>query len=331
MSGPIFAPATRHKKRLRLALHGPTGSGKTFTALATAAALGMKVAVIDTEYGSASLYSDRFQFDTVGLSDYHPRNYADAIRGAVEGGYDVLVIDSLSHAWAGKGGVLEIVDKGADRNQFAKWRDGSKWQNYLIDTILAAQVHIIATMRSKMSYEQVEDGGRKQVKKIGMAPIQRDGMEYEFDVVGEIGLNHELSISKTRFSSLDESVWKHPEDFAKAIKKELDTGAEAENPALPESPDAERSHIPAGSKPVPASKTAPAAPQHAEGAAQDASTKAETRAGEMIFKILAAKTVAELNQLAAQIAKEFTQPEKDEIRPAFSNRLKSLTGAGGAK
>src|SRR4051794_18011129 len=98
----MFQRATKRQARLRLALIGPAGSGKTFTALAIATALGSRVALLDTERGSASKYSDLFTFDTCELEIHHPQRYIDAISAAEAADYDVLIIDSLSHAWNGR-------------------------------------------------------------------------------------------------------------------------------------------------------------------------------------------------------------------------------------
>src|SRR5690242_19965331 len=106
-----------------MALVGPSGSGKTYTALKIATNLvpSGKVALIDTERGSASKYAKLFKFDVLELRNYHPEAYIKAIKAAADNGYDVLIIDSLSHAWNGDGGVLSIVDKKGGR--FDAWKD----------------------------------------------------------------------------------------------------------------------------------------------------------------------------------------------------------------
>ncbi len=153
-----FKRATKEQAKLRLALIGLAGSGKTFSALSIATHLvpGGRIAVIDTERGSASLYADRFGFDVLDLERHGPENYCDAIEAAQEEGYDVIVVDSLSHAWAGKDGALEQVDKIAKRegkaNNFTAWRDITPKHNRLVDTMLSCKSHLIATIRSKMEY-----------------------------------------------------------------------------------------------------------------------------------------------------------------------------------
>jgi len=190
----MFAPATRQRRKLRLALAGPSGSGKTYSALCMAAGLGGKVALVDTERGSASLYSDLVPFDVAEIEPpYTVGKYVAAIKSAGEAGYGVLVIDSLSHAWAGEGGILETVDAVQARggNKFVAWGPAGKAQNELVNAILAAPMHVIVTMRSKQEYAVEQDArGKQTIRKLGMAPVQRDGLEYEFDVVLDIGQDH---------------------------------------------------------------------------------------------------------------------------------------------
>src|SRR5947209_6754030 len=178
-----FKKAIKLESKLRLALAGPSGSGKTFTALtlATALADGKPVAVIDTERGSAAKYADVFpSFDVNELDIFSPDAFIAAIREAEHAGYAVLVIDSISHEWNGAGGVLEIVDNAAKRlksaNTFSAWGEGTPKHNSFVDAILRAKLHVICTMRSKEEYVQERDGnGRTVIRKLGMAPIQRDG------------------------------------------------------------------------------------------------------------------------------------------------------------
>jgi hypothetical protein len=210
-----FKQAVKSESRLRLALTGPSGSGKTFSALGIATGLGSRIAVVDTERGSASKYAGDFTFDVMELDSHHPQNYIDAIHAAEMEGYDVLIIDSLSHAWTGRDGALDLVDKAIKKaqsgNSFAAWRDITPLHNALVDTILCARLHIIVTMRAKTEYVVEEDGrGKKVPKKIGLAPVQREGVEYEFDVVGDLNLDHELIVSKTRCSILTGKIIPKP-------------------------------------------------------------------------------------------------------------------------
>lgn len=231
---PMFKKATKTQSRLRLALIGPSGSGKTYSALAIAAQLGQSVAVIDTEHGSASKYADLFEFDSCELTSFHPQNYMSAIRAAAD--YDVLIVDSLSHAWMGKDGTLEQVDRIAKRNHnnntFAAWRDVTPMHNQLVETMLAFPNHLIVTMRSKTEYViETNDKGKAVPRKVGMAPIQRDGLEYEFDVCGELNLDNELIISKSRCPALSGQIISKPgEQMALVLKEWLSTGLPAPKP-----------------------------------------------------------------------------------------------------
>lgn len=225
----MFKKATKTQSRLRLALIGPSGSGKTYSALSIASHLGNSIAVIDSEHGSASKYADLFNFDTCELTSFHPQNYINAIQAAAD--YDVLIIDSLSHAWMGRDGTLEQVDRVAKRlqynNSFAAWRDVTPLHNQLVDTMLGCPNHLIVTMRSKTEYVvETNEKGKAVPKKVGMAPVQRDGLEYEFDVSGELNLDNELIISKSRCSSLSGQVIAKPgEQMALVLKDWLNDGA----------------------------------------------------------------------------------------------------------
>ncbi len=242
-----FTKATRKQSKCRLALIGPSGSGKTLSSLRIAHGLGVKIALVDSERNSASKYAGsdnpdggKLEFDTLSLESFHPDQYISAIHAADAAAYDVLIIDSLSHAWSGKDGVLELVDKAAARsqsgNKFTAWREASPLHNHLIDAILGSRCHIIATMRSKTEYvmDEVERGGKtiKIPRKIGLAPIQRENMEYEFDVVADMDLDNNLLVSKTRCSALSKAVIKEPgKAFAEVLKTWLSDG-EAVRPPL---------------------------------------------------------------------------------------------------
>lgn len=237
-----FTKATKEKSRLRLALMGPSGSGKTFTALTFAKVLGAKVAVIDSERGSASKYADMFEFDTCDLESHSPQTYIDCIREAEKAGYDVLIIDSLTHAWSGKEGALEQVDKVAKRsgsgNSFTAWREVTPQHNALVDAMIGSRCHIIATMRTKQEYVLEEnEKGKKVPRKIGMAPIQRDGMEYEFDVTADMNLDHDLIVSKTRCAQIDGYVGRKPgAEFAEILREWVTGGVEPQPKKPPEKP-----------------------------------------------------------------------------------------------
>ena len=228
-----FKKATKAAAKLRLGLIGPAGSGKTMTALRVAHGLGGRVAVIDTERGSASLYSGErgMDFDVLELESYEAEKFIQAIAQAEAAGYDVLIIDSLSHAWAGKGGILEFVDKAAKRSgggSFSGWRDATPLHNQLVDAILGAKLHIICTLRSKVEHVIEQVNGRTQVRKVGLQPVQRDGLEYEFTVVGDVTQDHELIITKTRAAWLkDQIIREAGEDLGKQLAAWLSDGLPA--------------------------------------------------------------------------------------------------------
>jgi hypothetical protein len=225
-----FKRATRSQARLRLGLIGPAGSGKTMTALRIASGLGGKIAVVDTERGSASLYMGErdMEFDVIELDSYEVENFIEAINAAAAGGYSTLIIDSLSHAWAGKGGILEFVDKAGKRQgggNFGAWRDATPRHNALVDAILGAPLHVICTLRSKVEYVVENINGRNQVRKVGMQPVQRDGLEYEFTVVGDVTQDHDLIVTKTRAAFLKDQVIREAgEDLGKQLAGWLSTG-----------------------------------------------------------------------------------------------------------
>lgn len=224
-----FRKATKNEAKLRLAIIGPSGAGKTYSALALATRLAAtgKVALIDTERGSASKYADVFGFDTLDLSNCNPTNYVRAIRAAEEAGYEVCIIDSLSHAWNGSGGALELVDEAARRskggNSFGAWREVTPLHNSLMDAIVGSKMHIIATMRSKTEWSQDKDErGKTVIRKIGTAPIQRDGVEYEFDVVLDMDQENNAVVTKTRCSALSNKVIAKPgEELAASLREWL--------------------------------------------------------------------------------------------------------------
>lgn len=189
-----FRKAERRKAKLRLALTGPSGSGKTWGALQIAKGLGGKIAVIDTERGSASLYTHLAEFDVLELNPpYTPERFVEAVRAAEQAGYGVLIIDSASHEWNGVGGCLELVDQVAAAkfrgNSWSAWNEITPRHRAFLDALLRADMHVIATMRSKTETAQTEENGRKKVVKLGMKSEQRDGVEYEFTTV--LDLSHE--------------------------------------------------------------------------------------------------------------------------------------------
>jgi DNA polymerase III delta prime subunit len=228
-----FKKATRTQAKARLALAGPSGSGKTYTALLLAKELGTRIAVIDTERGSSSKYGGEEgmpEFDVVELDSFSPDRYIEAIRAAEEAGYDVLIIDSLSHAWVGREGVLEQVDIARARSKTGNpftdgWRYASPMHNRLVDTMLQSKLDLIVTMRSKTKYVLEEHNGRQIPKQVGMELVQRDGIEYEWDIVGELDKENTLVITKSRCKALSGKSFAQPgAELGQAIKAWLRGG-----------------------------------------------------------------------------------------------------------
>lgn len=234
-----FEKAMRKKARLRLALTGPSGSGKTYSALLVAKGIGGRIAVLDTEKGSASLYSDVADFDVLELEPpFAPERFIEAISAAEQAGYDTLVLDSITHEWSGVGGCLELVDTIAKAkfrgNSWSAWSEINPRHRLFLDAILRSPMHIIATMRSKTETAQVEENGRKKVAKLGMKSEQRDGVEYEFTTVLDIGHEtHHAIASKDRtklFSNADPVVLS--EQTGKQLLNWLESGADPREEAL---------------------------------------------------------------------------------------------------
>ena len=204
----IFRKAERRKAKLRLAITGPAGSGKTYGALQVAQGLGGRIAMIDTENGSGDLYSSIYEYDIMNINaPFDPRKYIQAIHDAENEGYDVLIIDSLSHCWISEGGLLDMKEQLATSgkyNSFSAWNKVTPIQNKLIEAMLTSKCHIIATMRSRTDYVQVvNDKGRTEIRKVGLAPVQRDGMDYEFSLVFDLNNEHTVTVSKDRTSIFD--------------------------------------------------------------------------------------------------------------------------------
>lgn len=254
----MFKKAVRRQVKLKLALTGPSGSGKTLSALLIAAGLGKKIAFVDTENRSASLYagSQDFpvpEFDEATMSPpYLVSKYMKAIQQAVTEKYDVLVIDSITHAWAGEGGLLskkEALDATGKGNSYTNWASITKEHEALKAAILNADIHLICTMRSKQDYVLVEnDKGKQAPKKVGMAPIQREGMEYEFTTVLDMSMNHHAEASKDRTGMFDGKLFIPSIETGQQFLTWLNSGAEPElTPPAPQPPI----------KPAPASQNAP--------------------------------------------------------------------------
>ncbi len=230
----MFQKATSQDIKLRMCISGPSGSGKTRSALEIAKHFGAgKIFLADTEQGKSMFYAKKIPFDAFKIvPPYTPSTVGKIIDTAVSGGYDTLVIDSLTAFWKGTGGILELVDEyakkkaassGGRMDTFAAYKTYDPiYQREIVDRILAAPIHIIVTLRSKKKHEMVEDNGKKKVVKMGLDPEFRDDFEYNMDLEGTMNMDHDLIVGKNRFDSLDGRVFNKPgKEMADLILKEL--------------------------------------------------------------------------------------------------------------
>lgn len=247
-----FKTAVKEKLFARIAFDGPAGSGKTYTALQFAlllsildaggnidtpediakfvasnpSALDGAISCIETEHGTASKYLGEkegkplfgLRFDVDELAEYSLANYISSIGASRKATYRSMVVDSLSHAWNGKGGALEQVDKSATAKKFTEgWRNVTPLQTRMFEDLLAYPGHVLATMRVKMGYEIKDIDGKKVPVKLGLEPIQRSGVEYEFDCYFNLDLDGVLYVTKTRCSDINKKSYKY-EDIPSLVR-----------------------------------------------------------------------------------------------------------------
>lgn len=223
--------AERKKAKLRLGIAAPSGAGKTYSSLLLALGLGGKIGLIDTEHGSGDLYAHLGDYDIISIdAPFTVSKYLQALRMFEQAGYATIIIDSLSHAWAGDGGLLEKQGRIADSgkvNSYTAWRTVTPEHNSLVQAMLCSPCHIIATMRAKQEYVlELNDKGKQTPKKVGLAPVQRDGMEYEFTVMLDIDMNHVASTTKDRTSLFNGRFFKIDQETGKELLVWLETGKE---------------------------------------------------------------------------------------------------------
>jgi hypothetical protein len=232
-----FKKAVKTKSWLRLAIDGVSGSGKTFTAIAVgtgmAEVLGGRVALIDTEHGSAALYADRFDFDTLDLLKFQIEDYIEALNAAAAAQYPVVIIDSTSHAWDA---LVERVERIANQkyagNTFRGWGEGTPLQKKLIEAMLNYPGHVIVTCRSKTEYSVDKDEkGKTTVRKVGTAAVQRQGFEYEFTMAMTMDANHLGLVTKDRTSKFqDQFIEKPGKELGQQLIAWLNEGAAPPTP-----------------------------------------------------------------------------------------------------
>lgn len=223
--------ATRQKVKLRLGLSAISGGGKTYSALLLAKGLVTnwdKIAVIDTENNSASLYSHLGDFNTIELTaPYTPERYVAAINACENAGMECIIIDSITHEWDGKGGILEIHGN-MPGNSFTNWSTLTPRHQKFIDTILQSKCHVITTVRRKQDYEMtLNDKGKQTPVKVGLKEITREGFEYELTVNFNLDEKHNCTTSKDRTGLfIDKPMFTITEETGIAIKEWCETGIE---------------------------------------------------------------------------------------------------------
>lgn len=238
--------SSRKKTKLRMGIAAPSGAGKTLSALCMAYGITKdwdKIGLIDTEAGSGEKYTgitkevgESKEKLTIGEfcylridPEYTVSKYVQALKAMHEAGVECCIIDSTSHAWAGAGGLLDKQGKIAARtnNSYTAWRDVTPDHNMFVDAMLQSPMHIIATMRSKQDYIlETNDKGKQVPKKVGMAPVQREGLEYEFDVMLDIDMSHVATASKDRTGIFDGQYFKIGPETGKTLLAWLETGVE---------------------------------------------------------------------------------------------------------
>lgn len=244
--------AVRERVWLKIAATGAAGSGKTYGTIGVAKGLAPtgKILVLDTENRSASYYAGAtdapgaWDFDVVEIeAPFTPMKYLEALQAAIDGGYEVIVIDSLTHEWAASGGILDqksLKDARGDNrgNGFANWQEMKRIHNRFMEVLLQSHIHVLATLRSKMEYVQEEVGGKKEVRKLGLSPIAQDETEYEFGVVFDVERNtHLASASKDRTGLFEGRSFHLNEAIGRELRSWRDSGAElAPVPAKVEAP-----------------------------------------------------------------------------------------------
>lgn len=230
-----FRKATKKSAKLRAGLYAPSGAGKTYTSLLIAKGLGGKTAVIDTEHGSASKYSDLFDFDVCELDSFDPKELIKGLEN-IPASYETVIIDSMSAFWQGENGILQQVENAGKRSQggnsFRAWADVSPILNRINDLVMGAPYHVITTLRAKTEYvvEQNEKG-RAAPRKVGLAPVYKDGWEYNLDFVARLDNDNTLIVEKTRIPDFAGAVINKPtEEVGKRLAAWLGQGEKVPTP-----------------------------------------------------------------------------------------------------
>ena len=229
--------ATRQQVKLRMGLSAVSGGGKTYSALLLAFGITndwSKIAVIDTENGSASLYSHLGEFLTIDFkAPYSPERYIECIKACEVAGIEVCIIDSITHEWDGKGGVIEISNSMSG-NSFTNWAKITPRHDAFIGAILQSPMHMITSVRRKQDYEMSKGSdGKVKVEKAGLKEITREGYEYELTLNFNLDLNHHATASKDRTGLfMDKPEFTITVDTGRIIKEWCNSGVEPELPPL---------------------------------------------------------------------------------------------------
>jgi len=192
--------AQRKQAKIKMALQGASGTGKTYSALLLASGITdyNKIAVIDTENHSADLYAHLGEYNVLQLSKpFTPERYIKAIEVCETAEMDVIIIDSITHEWDGSGGILDLHGNMAG-NSFANWSKITPRHNAFVQKILESGCHIISTIRTKTDYTLTDKNGKMVPEKVGLKGIQRDGIDFEFTIVFDLDIKHNASASKDR-------------------------------------------------------------------------------------------------------------------------------------
>lgn len=230
--------ATRQKSKMRLGLSAVSGGGKTYSALLIAFGLTndwSKIALIDTENGSGDLYAHLGEYSVLPLqAPYTPESYINAVKTCESAGMEVIIIDSISHEWEGKGGILDISNSMTG-NSYTNWAKITPRHQAFIDCILNSSCHIITTVRRKQDYEMTTNSQGKLVpQKVGLKEITREGFEYEVTINFELDTKHNATVSKDRtglFAGKPEFV---PSiETGEMIREWCETGVTPIKPELP--------------------------------------------------------------------------------------------------
>lgn len=241
-NGFTFQKAERKKVKLKIGITGPSGSGKSYSALRLARGIAGKagrVALINTERNRGEIYATEFEYDMLDLvPPFSPERFIQALDAALAGGYDVVIIDSASHEWIGEGGILHMADK-MQGNSFANWAKLTPRHDAFIDRITSSDVHVIVCMRGKDEYVLEEDEKGKQVpRKIGLGSRQRDGFEYEFHVAFNLDMQHTATVAKDNSHLFDGTYKMLTEEDGVALIAWATSGRDVPPPSRPSAPDA---------------------------------------------------------------------------------------------